>query len=104
MTHCRVCAGLRCCRRSTAEGALHACELAQPSTPGCPHQFYEAWGTNPLRGLDNSFANAHFSFVHRSLARAASLPGPQDWRLVGSAVASVVDPLFGNPPRGYYRE
>ena len=38
------------------------------------------------------------------LPRAASLLTPQDWSLVGSAVASVEDPLFGDALAAQYRE
>jgi phenylpropionate dioxygenase-like ring-hydroxylating dioxygenase large terminal subunit len=29
-------------------------------------QFYERWNTSPLRMMENSFDNSHFSFVHKS--------------------------------------
>ncbi len=29
-------------------------------------QFYEEWKTSPLRMMENSFDNSHFSFVHKS--------------------------------------
>ena len=29
-------------------------------------QFYEEWQTSPMRALENSFDNSHFSFVHRA--------------------------------------
>ena len=29
-------------------------------------QFYEEWKTSPVRMMENSFDNAHFSFVHKS--------------------------------------
>ena len=29
------------------------------------HQFYATWNTSSLRLMENSFDNAHFSFVHR---------------------------------------
>ncbi|MCI4428208.1 MAG: hemerythrin domain-containing protein [Burkholderiales bacterium] len=38
------------------------------------------------------------------LPRAASLLTPQDWGFVGSAVASVEDPLFGDALAAQYRE
>jgi hemerythrin-like domain-containing protein len=38
------------------------------------------------------------------LPRAATLLGPRDWHIVAGAVASVPDPLFGDPPGESYRE
>ena len=29
-------------------------------------QFYEEWKTSPLRMMENSFDNSHFSFVHKA--------------------------------------
>ncbi|RFA24469.1 Rieske (2Fe-2S) protein [Alkalilimnicola ehrlichii] len=42
-------------------------ELPEASEPAyrCIHQFYEVWRTAGLRLMENSFDNAHFSFVHR---------------------------------------
>ena len=45
-------------------------------------QFYESWGTSPLRVLENSFDNAHFSFVHRATFGVAAQPEPSHYEFV----------------------
>jgi len=45
-------------------------------------QFYETWATSPLRALENSFDNAHFSFVHRATFGVAAQPRPSRYELV----------------------
>jgi phenylpropionate dioxygenase-like ring-hydroxylating dioxygenase large terminal subunit len=46
------------------------------------YQFYETWATSPLRALENSFDNAHFSFVHRATFGVAEQPQPSRYELV----------------------
>jgi phenylpropionate dioxygenase-like ring-hydroxylating dioxygenase large terminal subunit len=43
---------------------LEVPEDADPAFRRIP-QFYEVWATAPLRFMENSFDNAHFSFVHK---------------------------------------
>jgi phenylpropionate dioxygenase-like ring-hydroxylating dioxygenase large terminal subunit len=45
-------------------------------------QFYERWATSPLRALENSFDNAHFSFVHRATFGVEDQPKPSRYELV----------------------
>jgi phenylpropionate dioxygenase-like ring-hydroxylating dioxygenase large terminal subunit len=45
-------------------------------------QFYERWQTSPMRALENSFDNAHFSFVHRATFGIAASPKPSKYELV----------------------
>ncbi len=45
-------------------------------------QFYERWATSPLRALENSFDNSHFSFVHRATFGVAAQPQPSRYELV----------------------
>lgn len=45
-------------------------------------QFYERWATSPLRALENSFDNSHFSFVHRATFGVADQPRPSRYELV----------------------
>ncbi|CAN5864939.1 aromatic ring-hydroxylating dioxygenase subunit alpha [soil metagenome] len=45
-------------------------------------QFYETWHTSPMRALENSFDNAHFSFVHRGTFGVAASPKPSKYNLV----------------------
>lgn len=63
-------------------------------------QFYETWGTSPLRALENSFDNSHFSFVHRATFGVAAQPRPSRYDLVegewGFYAETVVDAT--NPP------
>ena len=39
-------------------------------------QFYQSWATSPLRLMENSFDNAHFSFVHRGTFGDLQQPKP----------------------------
>ncbi|TSE26080.1 Methylxanthine N1-demethylase NdmA [Tepidimonas sediminis] len=45
-------------------------------------QFYETWHTSPVRALENSFDNAHFSFVHRATFGVAERPQPSRYQIV----------------------
>ncbi len=45
-------------------------------------QFHETWHTSPLRALENSFDNSHFSFVHRATFGVAAQPKPSKYELV----------------------
>lgn len=45
-------------------------------------QFYETWATSPVRALENSFDNSHFSFVHRATFGVAAQPKPSRYELV----------------------
>ena len=45
-------------------------------------QFYETWATSPMRALENSFDNSHFSFVHRATFGVAAQPKPSRYQLV----------------------
>jgi phenylpropionate dioxygenase-like ring-hydroxylating dioxygenase large terminal subunit len=67
-------------------------------------QFYETWGTSPLRALENSFDNSHFSFVHRASFGVAAQPKPSRYELVegehGFYAETVID--AANPP-AYHR-
>jgi phenylpropionate dioxygenase-like ring-hydroxylating dioxygenase large terminal subunit len=46
------------------------------------YQFYETWATSPMRALENSFDNSHFSFVHRATFGVAAQPKPGKYELV----------------------
>lgn len=39
-------------------------------------QFYEEWKTSPLRMMENSFDNSHFSFVHKANFGISEQPQP----------------------------
>ena len=47
-------------------------------------QFCETWATSPVRALENSFDNAHFSFVHRATFGVAASPKPSRYELMES--------------------
>lgn len=44
-------------------------------------QFYEQWNTSPLRFMENSFDNSHFSFVHKANFGMLDQPKPSSYRL-----------------------
>lgn len=64
-------------------------------------QFYERWQTSPMRALENSFDNSHFSFVHRATFGVATSPKPSKYELVendtGFYAETVID--AANPER-----
>jgi len=45
-------------------------------------QLYQEWKTSPVRMMENSFDNAHFSFVHRGTFGDAAQPVPKGYELV----------------------
>jgi phenylpropionate dioxygenase-like ring-hydroxylating dioxygenase large terminal subunit len=45
------------------------------------HQFYDRWNTAALRLMENSFDNAHFSFVHKGTFGDISQPAPEKYEL-----------------------
>lgn len=62
-------------------------------------QFYESWRTAPLRLMENSFDNAHFSFVHKTTFGNMAQPKPAryeieetDYGFSGFTVAEVLNP------------
>lgn len=63
-------------------------------------QFHEVWATSPMRALENSFDNSHFSFVHRATFGVADRPAPSRYELVekdtGFYAETVID--AANPP------
>jgi len=67
-------------------------------------QFYERWATAPLRALENSFDNSHFSFVHKATFGVAAQPKPSKYQLVetegGFHAETLIDAV--NPP-AYHR-
>ena len=64
-------------------------------------QFHERWQTSPMRALENSFDNSHFSFVHRATFGVASSLKPSKYELVendtGFYAETVID--AANPER-----
>lgn len=76
-------------RHGYAWVALETPEADIPAMPefGAPgwrtiFQFHEVWNTSPVRALENSFDNSHFSFVHRATFGVAAQPKPSRYELV----------------------
>jgi phenylpropionate dioxygenase-like ring-hydroxylating dioxygenase large terminal subunit len=67
-------------------------------------QFYETWATSPMRALENSFDNSHFSFVHRATFGVAAQPKPSRYELVekdgGFYAETVID---ASNPRAFHK-
>ena len=63
-------------------------------------QFYDQWQTAPLRLMENSFDNAHFSFVHKQTFGDIKAPRPKKYEVeeteYGFKATTVIDIL--NPP------
>ena len=64
-------------------------------------QFHETWATSPMRALENSFDNAHFSFVHRATFGVAASPKPSRYELIegdtGFYAETVIEALNPEP-------
>ena len=67
------------------------------------YQFYEEWKTSPLRLMENSFDNAHFSYVHRANFGQFGAPKPSkyevrptDWGFEAETIVPI-----NNPPQGH---
>lgn len=67
-------------------------------------QFHETWATSPLRALENSFDNSHFSFVHRATFGVAAQPKPSRYELVQTDEGFYAETVIAatNPP-AYHR-
>ena len=70
------------------------------------HQFYEGWDTAPLRLMENSFDNAHFTFVHKGTF-GVSQPKPSKYEIEeteygfrATTVVEVVNPEAAWPVTG----
>ena len=66
-------------------------------------QFYDQWDTAALRLMENSFDNAHFSFVHKATFGILKAPKPKKYEIVetdyGFEATTIVDIL--NPPMAH---
>jgi phenylpropionate dioxygenase-like ring-hydroxylating dioxygenase large terminal subunit len=67
------------------------------------YQFYDKWDCAPLRLMENSFDNAHFSFVHKGTFGNLNAPKPEKYEIAeteyGFYATTVVRIL--NPPLAY---
>ena len=63
-------------------------------------QFYDEWHTAPLRLMENSFDNAHFSFVHKATFGDVTQPKPQKYSIEETDYGFVATTLIDiqNPP------
>ena len=66
-------------------------------------QFYDEWQCAPLRLMENSFDNAHFSFVHKGTFGKLNAPKPKKYEVeeteYGFRATTVIDIL--NPPMAH---
>jgi len=64
-------------------------------------QFHERWATSPMRALENSFDNSHFSFVHRATFGVAAQPRPSKYELVDTESGFYAETVIpaANPER-----
>ncbi|WP_085315860.1 aromatic ring-hydroxylating dioxygenase subunit alpha [Derxia lacustris] len=67
-------------------------------------QFYETWNTSPMRALENSFDNSHFSFVHRATFGVFDQPRPSKYELVENDAGFCAETIIAaaNPAK-YHR-
>jgi len=66
-------------------------------------QFHEVWATSPLRALENSFDNSHFSFVHRATFGVAAQPQPSRYELVDSDTGFCAESVIAAANPATYR-
>ena len=66
-------------------------------------QFYEEWATSPVRVMENSFDNSHFSFVHKANFGMSDQPVPQSYRIEETDDGFEAETLvpINNPPAGH---
>jgi phenylpropionate dioxygenase-like ring-hydroxylating dioxygenase large terminal subunit len=78
---------------------LEVPEDADPAFRRIP-QFYEVWATAPLRFMENSFDNAHFSFVHKGTFGQAHQPLPEKYAIEETDYGFEAETLVmvNNPP------
>lgn len=66
-------------------------------------QFYEHWATSPLRVMENSFDNSHFSFVHKANFGIFDQPAPSKYNIEETDYGFQAETLvpINNPPESY---
>jgi phenylpropionate dioxygenase-like ring-hydroxylating dioxygenase large terminal subunit len=67
------------------------------------HQFDDRWGCGALRMMENSFDNAHFSFVHHATFGQENRPKPEKYELIETDYgfhAETIVPI-NNPPQAH---
>lgn len=66
-------------------------------------QFYESWNTSPLRVMENSFDNSHFSYVHKANFGQFDQPKPSKYEIRATDwgfEAETIVPI-NNPPASH---
>ena len=70
-------------------------------------QFYEEWKTSPVRVMENSFDNSHFSFVHKANFGMLSQPKPSkylleqnEWGFEAETIVPINNPAAGHRVTG----
>jgi phenylpropionate dioxygenase-like ring-hydroxylating dioxygenase large terminal subunit len=66
-------------------------------------QFYEEWKTSPLRFMENSFDNSHFSFVHKANFGLVDQPKPAPYEFTETDYGFEAETLvpINNPGIGH---
>ena len=66
-------------------------------------QFYQRWGTSPVRMMENSFDNAHFSYVHKANFGLFDQPQPASYRFEETDYGFEAETLVPvrNPPESH---
>lgn len=66
-------------------------------------QFYQRWGTSPVRMMENSFDNAHFSYVHKANFGLFDQPQPASYRFEETDFGFEAETLvpIRNPPESH---
>ncbi len=91
----------RCCHRTAKLSKGHVIDGRIVCEPGYRRifQLHQEWKTSPVRMMENSFDNAHFSFVHRATFGDAAQPVPATYALLetdygfeGGSSAPILNP------------
>lgn len=66
-------------------------------------QFYQRWKTSPVRVMENSFDNSHFSYVHKANFGILEQPKPAGYRFDETDYGFEAETLvpIRNPPESY---
>jgi phenylpropionate dioxygenase-like ring-hydroxylating dioxygenase large terminal subunit len=66
-------------------------------------QFYELWNTSPVRMMENSFDNSHFSFVHKANFGLIDQPKPAPYEFRETDYGFEAETLvpIRNPPESF---
>jgi phenylpropionate dioxygenase-like ring-hydroxylating dioxygenase large terminal subunit len=80
-------------------------DIPEETLPGWRRipQFYEVWKCAPLRLMENSFDNAHFSFVHKGTFGNVQKPHPGRYSIEETPYGFHAEALThaNNPPDGH---